>query len=88
MAEDAPIEVTITEFIKQDLLQDPNASVSPDQNLFSSGLIDSIGIMRLIAHIEKTLAMKIPPTDLVPTNFRSVAAMSRYLNEATSTAPR
>ena len=53
--------------------------MDPEDNLFTGGYVDSVGIMRLIAHLESTFAMKIPPPDLIPENFRTVRVMAAYL---------
>lgn len=71
----------ITGFIASDLLGGREAAIDPEDNLFTSGLVDSVGIMRLIAHLEDSLETKIPPTDLVPENFRTVNVMAAYLEE-------
>ena len=53
--------------------------VPPDENLFTSGLIDSVGAMRLVSHMESSLGVKIPPGDLVPENFHTVEVMAKFL---------
>ena len=87
------------ELILSFLVNDIGAANSPDElptdvNLFAEGLLDSIGIMRLIAHIESTHGFKIPARDLVPRNFMTIDAMVDYLknsvaptSEARSPAP-
>jgi acyl carrier protein len=75
-----PIDQIISDFITDELLRKPGeTTLDPDENLFSGGLIDSVGIMRLITHLEKSLGVKIPPGDLVPKNFRTIAVMTAYL---------
>jgi acyl carrier protein len=79
MADAAAIERLITEFIREELMGSRDAAVDPEDNLFTAGYVDSVGIMRLIAHLEATLKMKVPPTDLIPQNFRTVRVMAAYL---------
>jgi len=79
----AVLEGLITRFIESEILSQ-DETVEPDENLFVSGAVDSIGIMRLIAHLEETLAVKIPPRDLVPKNFRTIRAMAEYLEVLSS----
>lgn len=69
----------ITGFIRGELLGGRDTVIDPDENLFTSGLVDSVGIMRLIAHLESSLDRKIPPTDLVPDHFRTINVMAAYL---------
>lgn len=77
-----PLESMIATYIAETLLGSPGATIDPDENLFTGGYVDSVGILRLIAHVESTLGIAIPPIDLVPQNFRSVRAMAGYLARA------
>ena len=70
----------ISDFICGDILRDPDYTLDPEENLFAGGLVDSIGIMRLVRHLEESLALSIPPGDLVPANFRSVEVMATYID--------
>ena len=75
-----PIESLIVRFIRDELADgaavDP---IDPDENLFASGLVDSVGIVRLIAHLKEQLGVSVPPTDLIPENFRTVRVMATYM---------
>lgn len=75
------IELCITCFIKEEIHHDSNLGIGLDENIFTSGLVDSISIMRLIAHIETTYSYKIPPPDLIPNNFRTISIMTKYLHD-------
>lgn len=75
-------ERLITDFIATEILATDDLAIDPEENLFVSGHVDSLGIMRLIAHLETELALEIPPADLVPDNFRSVRVMAEYLSRA------
>lgn len=73
------LEATIIAFIETEILGKGDDRVGPEDNLFVTGAVDSVGIMRLITHLEATLEIKIPPRDLVPKNFRTVRVMAGYL---------
>lgn len=79
MADAKDIERLITAFIVDELMDRRDSAVDPEDNLFTAGYVDSVGIMRLIAHLEATFGTKIPPTDLIPQNFRTVRVMAAYL---------
>ncbi len=85
MATTEEFERLITDFIATELLGASGPKIDPDENLFVSGHVDSLGIMRLIAHLESTLNLEIPPADLVPDNFRSVRVMAEYLDRMAAT---
>ena len=78
------MEAKIIDYIKSELAGDPNAALTADDDLLNSGLVDSMGVMRLIAFIEEEFNVKIPPQDLVIENFVSVSAMVAYLNKVSA----
>ena len=46
--------------------------VKDDEAIISSGLIDSLAVLRLISKMEKKLGIRIPPDNLQPDDFDSV----------------
>jgi acyl carrier protein len=49
-----------------------NGRVEDSDPLISSGLIDSLSILKLISRIEQRLGIKIPTGNLQPDDFESV----------------
>lgn len=74
------IEAMISSFIIDELAAADPDELDLDSNLLADGTLDSISVMRLIRYIESSLEVKIPPKDLVPRNFVTIRAMSRYLD--------
>ncbi|MDQ8185700.1 acyl carrier protein [Pelagicoccus sp. SDUM812002] len=58
--------------------------IEPDTNLITGGFLDSINAMRLVSQIERDFDTKIPPRDLIPANFLSIDAITRYLSNRPS----
>lgn len=77
----------IAAFIAEELIGDPGVDVDVEQNLISDGSLDSVGVMRLVAHLETEFGMTIPPTDLVPEHFRTIRLMVDYLTRKGARAP-
>lgn len=48
------------------------APVADDEPLISSGRIDSLSILKLIAQLETRLGVKIPPGNLQPDDFENI----------------
>lgn len=69
----------ILDFVRQEILNEPDSTLAPEDDLLETGLVDSIGMMRLVAFIETERGSKIPATDLVLENFKSIDAIVRYL---------
>ena len=75
----ADIETLIVTFIRDEMVGEPDLDVDLDENLLISGLVDSVGIVRLIAHLKDQLQVDVPPGDLVPENFRTIRVMAGYM---------
>ena len=58
-------------------------SITPDENLLLSGLVDSLGVMTLVAHLETETGQPIPPEDVILENFASIDAIMAYLGNRT-----
>ena len=54
-------------------------SVRDDEPLVSSGLIDSLAILKLILSLEKQLGIQIPTADVQPEDFDSVDLITETL---------
>lgn len=54
-------------------------AITEDQQLLTTGLIDSMGIMRLMAYLEEEFSTTIPPADMTIENFKDVNAIVHYL---------
>lgn len=71
----------LLEFIRADLLADvlkeKDVAIDVDTYLFDDGLVDSLGILRLIAFLELRIGRSIPDHEVVMEHFRSVRAMTR-----------
>lgn len=72
-------KTVLMEYIKNDILRNRNAKLNEDDDLLSSGILDSLGILQLVSFIEKTFGIRIPDEDVVFDNFQSVSAMTAYL---------
>lgn len=76
---------TIIKFIHKELLGgDSEIEIMPEDDLLNSGLIDSLGIVRLISFLESEFGLKIPPQDMVIENFMSVEAICVYIKNKTN----
>lgn len=74
----APAE-TVRAFILHDLLLGQQASLADEEDLLLSGLVDSLGVVRLIAFLESEFHLTVPPEDVVLENFQTLAAIRGYL---------
>jgi acyl carrier protein len=69
----------LTDFIQKELAIGRSTPIKPDDDLLGSGVVDSLGILRLVLFIEEQFSFKVPDEDVVIDNFQSVAALTQYL---------
>ena len=56
--------------------------IPADMDLLNSGIIDSLGLLKMIAWIETTFEVTVGDEDLDPENFRSLESMDRFIAAA------
>lgn len=58
--------------------------IADDTRLLESGVVDSLGILDVVAFLEQTFRVKIDDEELVPENFGSVHDLSVFVSSKTS----
>jgi acyl carrier protein len=71
----------ITEYIKKEIVRNDKATISEDEDLLSSGVLDSLGILQLVAYIQDTFGIEVPDKDVVYENFHSIKSLDDYLKQ-------
>jgi len=71
----------LIEYIKKEFVEDPDEEIDETTPLISSGLIDSLSIVSLVAFIDKKLGVKIPDEKGVVENFETVNKIIETINE-------
>ena len=72
----------IKSFIETDLLS--GRRIESGENLLLSGLVDSLGVMRLVAFIESRFGFKVPAGDVKLANFETLEAIVGYVAARTT----
>ena len=73
-------EDVVRDLIVKDLGWTGDASaLTPDYDLIENDVIDSLGIMKLVALIEERFGAEVPDEQLLPENFVSIRAMSNLI---------
>ena len=72
------LEDTLLEFIRTELLDDVD-DLGVDDNLLADGMVDSLGMLRMMDHIEQTFGVTVPPEDFTIEHFRNVERLVAYL---------
>lgn len=53
--------------------------IALDQSLLETGILDSLGILKLVAFIEKRFKVKVDDIELVPENFETISSLERLV---------
>ena len=81
------VSTKVREFIKDNFMfRDDRADLANDESLLDAGLIDSTGILELVAFIETEFSIQMADTDIVPENLDSVETIVRYVDGKLATA--
>lgn len=78
---------TIKSFVITEFLPGTAAvELAADHDLLNDGVIDSLGVLKLIAWVEDRFELAIGDADLDPDNFRSVEAIDAFITQSRRTA--
>lgn len=70
----------IKQFLIEEFLPDVSLSeLDSDYDLQAGGVIDSLGLLKLLAWIEQRYDLSIGDTAVEPDDFRSIAAISSFI---------
>jgi acyl carrier protein len=73
-------QTTLIDFITREVAFGRVREVGVDDELISTGILDSLGMMRLVLFIEEKLRIQIPDDDVDMDNFRTVRILATYLD--------
>lgn len=59
-------------------VQDP-AALEDEASLLDRGLIDSTGVLEVIAFVEATFGVKVEDAEMVPENLDSIASIAAFV---------
>ena len=77
----------VRDFIIRNVLFGDADRLSGDSvSLLESGIMDSLGVMELVAFIEAELGLSVPDADLIPQNLDSVDNLVAYVGRRRSVA--
>lgn len=74
------IKQKITSFIANDFLfREDLDDLSPSDSLLEHGVIDSTGVLELVAFLEETFGLNVADAEIVPENLDSIDAITAYV---------
>lgn len=66
----------IITYIKDELSIDSIDNIHIDEDLLGNGIVDSLGMIKLVVFLEKEFQVTISPEDMTVENFNSVRSIS------------
>ena len=73
-------ERKVRQFIEENFLfREDRAAVSDTESLIDAGLIDSTGVLELVAFLEDAFALRLADADIVPENLDSIRAIVTFV---------
>lgn len=70
----------IRAFVVETFLFGQDDGFSEDASFLEKGIIDSTGVLELVAHLESTYGITVNDDELIPENLDSVAAVCAYVD--------
>ena len=70
----------IREFVLQKFPLARKRKVANNDNLLESGIIDSLGVLDLVAFLQQEFAVAVADEDLTPENFQDIECMARFVD--------
>lgn len=73
-------EEIILNFIRDELLRgDGQASLEPNASLISTGILDSLALLKLLLFIEERFSLKVNDGEVNPRNFETVDRITAFI---------
>jgi acyl carrier protein len=77
-----PIEQFIREFIAVNLLYSTEGyAYADDVSFLQEGIVDSLGVVELVAFVQKQFGVTVVQQEVTPDNFDSVAKLAAYVRQ-------
>jgi acyl carrier protein len=74
-------------FLEKNLLRG-RGRIDPAESLIDRGILDSIGLMRILEFVEGRIGMRIPGDRVTPDNFQSVEAITALVERLRDSSAR
>lgn len=75
----AAVSDQIRDFVLEKFPQAKKKSLRDTDKLLESGIVDSLGILDLVAFLESIFQVHISDEELLPENFQTVEAIARFV---------
>lgn len=74
------IQDKVRQFIVTNFYVPDTAAITNDQSLLDSGVVDSTGVLELIAFVEEQFSIRIDDHEMIPANLDSVGQIAEFVS--------
>lgn len=78
----------IAAFINEYFVKDSGVVLKDDTSLLDEGVLDSTGVMELVAYIESDFKIKVEDEEIIPDNFDSISKLVSFIDKKLEKMPR
>ena len=72
---------TIRKFLIENFLFEEDENVTNDTSFLENGILDSTGVLELIAFLEETYGIEVEDEEVIPENLDSIANVAQYIQK-------
>lgn len=73
------VKSQVRQYVMDNFLMGAGAKIADDESFMGSHVIDSVGVLELIAFLEERFRIKVEDHEMVPDNLDSLNGVGRYL---------
>jgi len=73
------IEDVVRDFVVTNFLFGQPIDLGPDESLLARGIIDSTGVLEIIAFLEERYSIKVEDHEVTPANLGSISSISVFI---------
>ena len=73
------IKRDIRHFVIETFLFGEGSSLTDEASFLEQGIVDSTGVLELVAHLEGTYGIKVKDEELIPDNLDSINSIANFL---------
>lgn len=75
------MKAELASFIEKNLVgEDRKLTITDTTALIEGGIIDSMGLMQIVAFLEERAGVRVPDDDVTPDNFETIEAIDRLVS--------
>jgi acyl carrier protein len=79
------VESQIKDYIARNLLFSDNGfQYGDDASFLDEGIVDSVGVMELVAFVEESFGIKVNDSEVTPDHFDSVSKLAAFIQNKTN----